>query len=213
MMDVELVRTRSDAPPREDAHHHGADADRLVEERLWVELILEGDVNLFRRLVERYQGSVRGVILRLVGSQADTDDLAQQAFLRAFQALGDFKTELRFSSWLLRIAVNAAKDHLKSKKRGESSLSSEPTPDEAVFAGHIEDPEGASLSAERRAEVHAALSQLPWKYREVLVLKSVEELPYEEIQRILELPLTTLKIRVVRAREMLRKLLEESNRS
>jgi len=206
-MDVLIVRARSTtlSPGRAEA-----EAARLLEERLWVELVLEGQVHLFRKLVERYQNAVRRVIQRLVGSSVEADDLAQHTFLQAFRALADFKTELRFSSWLLRIAVNAAKDFLKSRKRGESSLTSEPAPEDAAFAGHIPGPEDASLSAERRRAIQAALARLPSKYREVLVLKAIEELSYEEIQGVLDLPVTTLKIRVVRARDMLRRLLEET---
>jgi RNA polymerase sigma-70 factor (ECF subfamily) len=179
----------------------------ILEERLVIELVLDGHVHYFRKLVDRYQASVRGIIHRLVGSPTEAEDLAQQSFMSAFHALRDFQTGLRFSSWLYRIAINAAKDHLKSKKRGEQPLDDDASAEEAAFAGHIADPESVSVAAERHARLHEAIQHLPWKYREVLVLKDIEELSYDEIQSVLALPRTTLKIRVLRARDQLRSIL------
>src|SRR5436190_23234068 len=96
----------------------GEAARLLIEERALIELVLGGHVHYFRKLVDRHQGKVIAVIYRLVGDRTESEDLAQQAFLRAFQALGDFRLELRFGAWLYRIAVNAAKDHRESKKGG-----------------------------------------------------------------------------------------------
>jgi RNA polymerase sigma-70 factor, ECF subfamily len=180
----------------------GAEADRRA-----VSAVLDGDRQAFRPLVERYQRGVYNVIHRLVHSSADAEDLAQQAFVSAFDALGSFKLEARFSSWMYRIAVNLAKDHLKSKRRGEIPTDSEPA--EALFSGHVPSPEEPAHSAERRRLLAEAMAELSVKDREVLVLKDVEELPYEEMREILGRPITALKIRVVRARARLRAQLEK----
>ena len=131
----------------------------------------------------------------------------------AFNALDRFRATGRrhaFSTWLLRIAVNRSKDVLKSKRHTEQPLEREVCGDEAAFAYEPPTPEANASSIERRARVEAALLQLPTKYREVLILKDAEDLSYEEIQGILRLPTTTLKIRVVRARAMLREIVERA---
>jgi len=185
---------------------------RDAEEALLIERCLAGDVEAFRPLVQRYQRVAFAVALRMLGSPADAEDVAQQAFVDAFGALDRFRGEGRahaFSSWLLRIAVNRSKDVLKSKKRTEEPLDGEVRGGEAAFAHDPRTPEANVSIGERRRVLERALLDVPPKYREVLVLKDVEELPYEEIRAILRLPITTLKIRVIRARAMLRKLVEE----
>jgi RNA polymerase sigma-70 factor (ECF subfamily) len=157
--------------------------------------------------VERYQRGVHAVIYRLVHGASDAEDLAQQAFLAAFDALPHFRLDLKFSSWIYRIAVNLAKDHLKSKQRGELAVGAGDGQG-AVFAGRVAPPDSAAVAAERQRVVERALASLPLADREVLVLKDLEELSYEEMKAILGRPITALKIRVVRARAKLRSAIE-----
>ena len=190
-------------------------ARRDAEEESLIERCLHGDVEAFRPLVQRCQRLAFSVALRMLGSRADAEDIAQQAFVDAFNALDRFDGEGRhhaFSTWLLRIAVNRSKDVLKSKRRTEEPLEREVGGGEAAFAYDPPTPEANASSGESRARLENALLKLPTKYREVLVLKDVEELPYEEIREILRLPITTLKIRVVRARAMMREALEGMKR-
>ncbi len=185
------------------------------EEDALVARCLAGESEAYRPLVQRHQRVVFSVALRMLGSRADAEDVAQQAFVDAYAALDRFRGEGRknaFSTWVIRIAVNRCKDVLKSKQRTEAPLSAEVAASEAMFAHDLRDPEANLEVARARSRIERALLQVPPKYREVLVLKDVEELSYEEIQAILRLPLTTLKIRVVRARAMLRDLLEEKPR-
>lgn len=188
-----------------------AAARRDEEEESLIARCLEGDVEAFRPLVQRYQRLAFSVALRMLGSRADAEDIAQQAFVDAFNALERFDGEGRrhaFSTWLLRIAVNRSKDVLKSKRRTEQPLEHDVGGGEAAFAYDPSTPEANAAGDERRAQLESALLALPTKYREVLVLKDAEELSYDEIQVILRLPITTLKIRVVRARAMLRDIIE-----
>jgi len=188
-----------------------ATAKRDREEECLIERCLQGDVEAFRPLVQRYQRLAFSVALRMLGSRADAEDIAQQAFVDAFNALDRFDGEGRhhaFSTWLLRIAVNRSKDVLKSKRRTEEPLQREVGGGEAAFAYDPPTPEANASSGESRARLENALLKLPTKYREVLVLKDAEDLSYEEIRSILQLPITTLKIRVVRARAMLREIVE-----
>ena len=145
--------------------------------------------------------------LVLMKPRPDLTPAGRQAFVDAFNALDGFHGDGRthaFSTWLLRIAVNRSKDVLKSKKRTEEPLDDEVPGADAAFAYDPSNPEANASSGERRQHLETALLQVAPKYREVLILKDVEELSYEEIRDILQLPLTTLKIRVVRARAMLR---------
>jgi RNA polymerase sigma-70 factor (ECF subfamily) len=192
-----------------------ASATRADEEDLLIARCLEGDSESFRPLVVRYQRVVFSVSFRMLGSRADAEDVSQQAFVDAYAALDRFRSEGRknaFSTWVIRIAINRCKDILKSKKRSEEPLQSEVAAPEAMFAHDTRDPEADLAAARMRAQLEQALLRVPPKYREVLVLKDIEELSYEEIRTILGLPVTTLKIRVVRARAMLRQMLEEPSR-
>ena len=185
--------------------------ERDEEERRLIARCVAGDVEAFRPLVQRYQRLTFSVAFRMLGSSADAEDIAQQAFVDAFNALDRFRGEGRthaFSTWLLRIAVNRSKDVLKSRRRTEQPLDREVHGGEAAFAYDPPTPEANASHGERRAHLGAALLKLPTKYREVLILRDAEDLSYEAIRGILRLPITTLKIRVVRGRAMLRELVE-----
>jgi RNA polymerase sigma-70 factor, ECF subfamily len=184
---------------------------RDAEENRLIARCLAGEVEAFRPLVQRYQRLAFSVAFRMLGSRADAEDIAQQAFVDAFNALERFRGEGRthaFSTWLLRIAVNRSKDILKSRRRTEEPLDRDVPGGEAAFAYDPPTPEANASRGERRERLEAALLELPTKYREVLILRDAEDLSYEEIRAILQLPLTTLKIRVIRARAMLRDLIE-----
>jgi RNA polymerase sigma-70 factor (ECF subfamily) len=181
------------------------------EEQALINRCLAGDTEGFRPLVHRYQRIAFSVALRMLGSRADAEDVAQQAFVDAFAALDRFAGEGRnnaFATWLLRIVINRAKDVLKSKKRTEAPLEVEVASDGAAFSHAPTSPEVSLSQSEQRRLLEAALMRVPPKYREILILKDVEDLSYEEIRTVLGLPITTLKIRVVRARAMMRAELE-----
>jgi RNA polymerase sigma-70 factor (ECF subfamily) len=185
------------------------------EEQTIIARCLAGDADAFRPLVQRYQRLVFSVALRMLGGRAEAEDVAQQAFVDAFDALERFRGEGRahaFSTWLVRIAVNRAKDVLKSKRWSEEPLDREVGGGEASFAHEPPTPEAHALREEQVRRLERALQRVPIKYREVLILKDVEELPYDEIHAILRLPITTLKIRVVRGRVMMQKALDQLDR-
>jgi RNA polymerase sigma-70 factor (ECF subfamily) len=184
---------------------------RADEEQSLIDRCLAGESNSFRPLVQRYQRLAFSVAQRMLGSRADAEDVCQQAFVDAYAALDRFSGEGRsnaFSTWLLRIVINRSKDVLKSKKRTEAPLENDVAGDAAMFAHDPASPEANVGQAEQRQLLERALQRVPPKYREILVLKDVEDLSYEEIRSILRLPITTLKIRVVRARAMMRQELE-----
>lgn len=187
----------------------GSVGARDEEENRLIARCMLGETEAFRPLVLAHQRMAFSISFRMLGSRADAEDVVQQAFLDAFNALGRFHGEDRahaFSTWLVRIVVNRSKDVLKSKRRKtEGALGEEDVATSAaLFAHQPASPDESTTRDERRRQLEGALLAVPTKYREVLILKDVEELSYEEIRRVLRLPITTLKIRVVRARAMLR---------
>jgi len=193
----------------------GEAVSRAEEERRLIARCAQGEAEAFRPLVVRYQRVAFSVSYRMLGSRADAEDVTQQAMVDAFHAIERFRNDGRsnaFSVWLLRIVINRSKDVLKSKRWTEKPLGGEGevAAADAAFAYRPLDPEVTLAGNQQRQRLEAALLALPAKYREALILKDVEDLSYEEMRSILRLPVTTLKIRVVRARGRLRDLLDQS---
>jgi len=210
------IRARTLGLGREgaDAQRTTADVEaarRIAEEATIVQSVLDGNRDDFRDLVRRYQGPLVSTLFRLVRSKHEAEDLAQQTFVDAFDALARFDQRRRFSTWLFRIGINNAKDWLKSHKRGERQLEGRIATDAAAFASQIVTPDRAAEASEQRDALRCALDRLPFEFREVIVLKYVQGLSYDEIHEILGYPITTLKIRAVRGRAALRKLLERED--
>lgn len=191
----------------------GSGAAGPTEDDVLVARCCAGETESFRPLVQKHQRRVFAVALRMLGSRADADDASQQAFVDAFRALNRFRSEGRanaFGTWVLAIVVNRCKDVIKAKVRTEAPLERESLGQRAMFAHEPLSPDVGLEQAQIRHGLDQALLKLPPKYREILILKDVEDLPYEEIRGILRLPLTTLKIRVVRARALMRVQLEKN---
>ena len=168
-----------------------------------------GHPDRFRVLVNRYRRQVLSICYRMVGRWHEAEELAQQTFVDAFCKLETFDVGRPFQPWLCRIAVNNCKDYFKSKKRSEIPTDFDFSSQSGFQATGWDDPERRQLSRERVELLHKALLTLPIKYREVLILKDIEELAYKEIHAMLGLPITTLKIRVIRARRKLARALDK----
>ena len=170
----------------------------------------EGDEDAFAQLVGLYENKVYSLALRMCGSAEDAADAAQEAFLSAWRALPSFRGEAGFSTWLYRLTANASIDLLRRvrRQRGELRLDDEELGLTALEAGP--GPQEAAERAELRQAVDQALGQLGDSHRQVLVLREIQQLSYEEIARTLDLDLGTVKSRISRARGALRKLLQKS---
>jgi RNA polymerase sigma-70 factor, ECF subfamily len=183
-----------------------AEGSEVAEERRLVELALRGDAMAFRAIVERHHRGLFGLALRMVGDRAEAEDLVQEAFARAYGHLTDFDPCYRLSTWLYRITLNLCRDFLKSPRRRERPGQLGGMEEAgALLADSAVTPD----QAETVRRVQQALAKLKPQYREILVLKDLEELSYEEIRAVTKTPITALKIRAVRARQKLRALLEE----
>ncbi len=186
------------------AADRGSDAE--VQERRQVELAARGDAMAFRAIVERHHAGLFVLASRLMREPAEAEDAVQETFARAYCAIDRFDPTYRLSTWLYRIAVNVCRDAWRSGRAREQREAKE---SESLADHDTREPE-ALLAARRRAlAVREALDQLRPAYREILVLKDMQELSYEEIHVITGAPITALKIRAIRARQKLRKLLGE----
>lgn len=165
--------------------------------------VLDGDRDAFRLLVRRYGDTLYGHALRMTGSADEASDLVQRAFVKGYKKLARCKEPQRVGAWLFRILANLCKDHVRSR-RSDVSLH--------VVAGALHggpDPSMAAEGAEIRQKVWGALDALTPEQKEAFVLKHVEGRSYEEIAAVMDTSVASLKMRVHRAREALRGLLEE----
>jgi len=174
--------------------------------------VLAGDEASYGTLVERYRDYVYTIAVRVVGNDEDAEDVAQEAFVRAYRALPRFRGDSKFSSWLYRITTNRALTHLKRKKRRAATVDIDAGPH--VEAGAIDDgrreetsPELHVREKEFRREVRRAVAELPEQYRVVVTLFYLEERSYKEVAATLGIPMGTLKTHLHRARALLRDVL------
>jgi RNA polymerase sigma-70 factor (ECF subfamily) len=166
---------------------------------------VDGDRDSYSILVDRYKAMVYNIAYRMVGDEDTAKDLAQESFIAAYEGLGKFRFGSKFSSWLYSIVLNKCRDHLKLTKE---TVSTDVIAD--VMADNRTSPEQDASASQSRDVLQKALDALPAEYREVLVLKHIEELEYEEIASITGAGVGALKVRAHRGREMLRKVLEEA---
>ena len=162
----------------------------------WVNRCLDGDVEAFGNLVEKYQRPVFNVILRMVGSYEDASEISQQAFLKAFESLGRFRRERKFFSWIYRIAINESINHLHKRRQFDpispEMPSAAPTPAESFE------------SAETSRALFDAIAALKPEHRAVVLLRHFLNCSYRDAAGILEIPEKTVKSRLFTARQLLR---------
>jgi RNA polymerase sigma-70 factor (ECF subfamily) len=170
-----------------------------------VKRVQGGDNAAFDLLVRKYQHRIAAVVYRFVPDHAECQDITQDAFIRAYRALANFRGDAQFYTWLYRIAVNTAKNHLVATKRRPptSDIAAE---DAEHFAGagrlHDHDtPEHQLLRQEMEAMVTGTVAGLPDELRQAITLREVDGLSYEEIAQLMQCPIGTVRSRIFRARE------------
>lgn len=179
-------------------------------------LAARGREPAFRELLRRYERPVFSLIYRMVRDRATAEDLAQEAFVRAFQAIGTYHPAFKFSSWMFKIAQNHTIDHLRKRRLDTVSLEGSPFSRDGGEEGHSrpavasdgETPEQYLEARELGSRLEEAIGRLRPEYRAVVLLRHVEGYSYEEIAQILELPLGTVKTFLHRARAQLKEMLE-----
>lgn len=177
-----------------------------VSDRELVATAVEGFDGSFEELVRRYQRPISAYVYRMVGNYESALDLTQEIFIKVYNSLKRYRAEFKFSTWIYKIAHNAAVDHLRRNATREQSLTT--GADGEQFDLPIEcsrlTPEQESERKERRGEIESVVRTLPANYRELIILRHSQDLSYEEIVEVTGLPLGTVKNRLFRAREMMR---------
>ncbi len=175
-------------------------------DRELVETAAQGLEGGFEELVRRYQRPISAYVYRMVGDYDCALDLTQEIFIKIYASLSRYRPEFKFSTWIYKIAHNAAIDHLRRNAGRERSLSNgtESEPQQLAIESKGLSPEQQSERAERRLEIESVVRLLPTAYRELIVLRHSQDLTYEEIVEVTGLPLGTVKNRLFRAREMMR---------
>ncbi len=173
------------------------------EEEIIIRKCRYGDADSYAVLVDRYKAMVYNLAYRMVGDEDTAKDLAQESFIAAYNGLGQFRFGAKFSSWLYSIVLNKCRDHLRLTKEGVSADDiADIQPDSGAS------PEQAAAAGQSMDILQRALATLPVEYRQVLILKHIEELDYREIAAITGSGIPALKVRAHRGREMLKKILE-----
>ncbi len=185
-----------------------------MDERQVIQRVLDGDQEAFAGLVTAYEKQVYNLCLRMCGNQEDARDLSQEAFVKAWRGLQFYQFEAAFSTWLYRLTSNVCIDFLRRKKRAPQTvppLQNENGEDvEPEVADSLPSPEEQLLHRERQSQIAWAMGQLEPEFRQVLTLRVIQELSYEQIAEITDLKVGTVKSRIARARWKLKKILLES---
>lgn len=180
-------------------------ADREVDQQL-VERVQRGDKHAFDLLVSKYQRRLGRLISRFVRDAGEAEDVTQEAFIKAYRALPGFRGESAFYTWLYRIGINTAKNHLLSNKRRPPTSTvfdsdDAESFDDAALLHEVSTPENELMSKQVVDVVQASLQQLPEDLRSALTLREIEGLSYEEIAEVMNCPVGTVRSRIFRARE------------
>jgi RNA polymerase sigma-70 factor (ECF subfamily) len=180
--------------------------DREVDQQL-VERAQRGDKHAFELLVVKYQRRLGRLISRFVRNAAEAEDLTQEAFIKAYRALQAFRGDSAFYTWLYRIGINTAKNHLLAQGRKaptSTPFDTEEAEDfeDASLLHEVATPENELMSKQVVDVVNASLQQLPEDLRTALTLREIEGLSYEEIAAVMDCPIGTVRSRIFRAREV-----------
>jgi RNA polymerase sigma-70 factor (ECF subfamily) len=177
-----------------------------------VAAVLKGDRERFGVLVERYQGRLINYLFRLLRSADDAHDLAQEVLIKVYQVLDRYDPQYKFSTWLFRIAQNAAIDQIRRRRLKLVSLRLDDDEGEGRdwdLPAPQRGPYGDLRNVERGKAIQQAIDALPWEYRELILLRHFGELPYDDIARLKQMPLGTVKNKLFRGRQMLKERLQD----
>ncbi|MBI2383208.1 MAG: RNA polymerase sigma factor RpoE [Gammaproteobacteria bacterium] len=178
-------------------------SEEILDEQLVVRA-QQGDKRAFDLLVRKYQFRIVQLVERLVG-EADALDVAQETFIKAYRALNGFRGQSQFYTWLYRIGINTAKNHLVARNRRPASQDIDVS--DAELFGHTdhmsdaETPERVALSDEIKHKIMETIAKLPADLRQAITLRELEGLSYEEIAEVMDCPIGTVRSRIFRARE------------
>ena len=179
-------------------------SDSYTDKEL-VERVQKGDKKSFDLLVLKYQNRIAKLVLRYVREPSDAMDVTQETFLKAYRALANFRGDSAFYTWLYRIAINTAKNHIVSQSRRPSEIHLEDSDGEEINTEELQKdiatPENLLLANEIKDTILDALHELPEDLRVAISLREIDGLTYEEIAEAMDCPIGTVRSRIFRARE------------
>ena len=179
-------------------------SEREIDQALVVR-VQQGDKKAFDLLVLKYQLRLSKLVSRFLRNQSDVPDVVQEAFIKAYRVLPNFRGESAFYTWLYRIAINTAKNHLvaQSRKSPANSIDVQDAEDYGAseWLKEFASPEREALASELEATIHQAMGELPSDLREAVTLREFEGLSYEDIAAVMDCPIGTVRSRIFRARE------------
>lgn len=180
-------------------------SDREVDQQL-VERVQQGDKRAFDLLVSKYQRKLGRLLSRFIRDPSEVEDVTQEAFIKAYRALPGFRGDSAFYTWLYRIGINTAKNHLVAMgRRAPTSTELDAEEAEGVEAGEqlrdLNTPENQMMSRQVGDTVNQTLQELPEELRTAITLREIEGLSYEEIAAVMQCPVGTVRSRIFRARE------------
>jgi len=190
---------------------NGGKSEEDADDLRLMRLVGEGDTRAFEELVEKHQALVAGTIGRMLGSNSDVEDIAQQVFIRVWKSARRYVPRAKFTTWLLKITRNLVFNELRrTKRRAQIPLQSEPGTEDPPLKDEMNlAPDASLLEVELRRTIEEAILQLPETQRMALVLRRYEQLSYEEIADVLELSVPAVKSVLFRARSELRERLSK----
>lgn len=185
----------------------------ISEDAEVVAAVLGGDQERYAELVKRYQGRLVNYLLRILRDAGEAHDLSQEVFLKTYQALDRYDPKYRFSTWLFRVAQNAAIDRIRKRRLVLVSMDRPRRHEDAdhawEFPASDKTPYERLRNRERGDAIQEAIDGLPWEYRELIVMRHYGELSYDEIATLKEMPLGTVKNKLFRGRQMLKEKLAD----
>ncbi len=174
---------------------------------------LAGEQQAYYDILKKYRAPLYNLLYRMVHNKMETEDLVQEAFIKAFSSLATFNDEYAFSTWLYKIAINNCIDFFRKRKLKTFPIDKPIESKDGEFKRELPDvsyrPDKNLLTKEKDQLIEDAISHLPEKYRTAIVLRHHEDKSYEEISELMQIPLGTVKARIFRAREMLKKQLKD----
>lgn len=188
-----------------------ARSDDAAEDIRLMRLVAGGDTNAFEQLIERHQTLVAGTVARMLGSNSDVEDIAQQVFIRVWKSAGRYVARAKFTTWLLKITRNLVFNEMRRAKRHPHlPVQVEPEADEIPLKDEVTgSPDATLLQTELQAAIERAITLLPETQRMALVLRRYDELSYQEIGDVLDLSVPAVKSLLFRARTELRERLKD----
>lgn len=194
--------------------------ERAIDQKL-VEKAQKGDKRAFGILVEKYHKKLTRLLARMVRDQSEIEDIVQDSFIKAYRAINNFRGDSAFYTWLYRIGINTAKNHLVSLGRRPKAMNDVEIEDVENFEDgqelrNLETPENSMMTKEIVATVNDTIESLPDELKEAISLREIDGLSYEEIAELMQCPIGTVRSRIFRAREAiadkLKPLIETSNK-